>query len=91
MKIGITGLPRTGKTIVFRLLTREHAHPSKGTEPSLGTAKVVERRLDRLAEIFHPKKVTSPIAEILDFPPSPQAESVAKQRDPCSPPSARWT
>ncbi len=69
MKIGITGLPRTGKTIVFRLLTREHAHPSKGTEPSLGTAKVVERRLDRLAEIFHPKKVTSPTAEILDFPP----------------------
>lgn len=68
MRIGITGLPCTGKTIVFRLLTREHAHPSKGMEASLGTAKVVERRLDRLAEIFHPKKVTSHTAEILDFP-----------------------
>ena len=68
MKIGIAGLPRTGKTIVFRLLTGEHAHVSKGTEPSLGTAKVVEPRLDRLAEIFHPKKVTAPVAECFDFP-----------------------
>lgn len=68
MKIGIAGLPRTGKTIVFHLLTGEHVHVSKGTEPSLGTAKVAEPRLDRLAEIFHPKKVTAPVAECFDFP-----------------------
>lgn len=68
MKIGIAGLPRTGKTIVFRLLTGEHAHVAKGTEPSVGTAKLVEPRLDRLAEIFHPKKLTAPTAECLDFP-----------------------
>ena len=71
MKIGIAGLPLTGKTIVFRLLAAEHVHPSKGAEPGLGTATVVESRLNRLAEIFHPKKVTAPTAECLDFPGLP--------------------
>lgn len=68
MKIGICGLPRTGKTTLFHLLTGEHAAATKSPGPALGIAKVAEPRLDRLAAIFHPKKVTPVTVECLDFP-----------------------
>ncbi|MFQ5881912.1 MAG: DUF933 domain-containing protein [Candidatus Methylomirabilales bacterium] len=68
MRIGIAGLPRAGKSTVFRLLTGDHAPLTKGTEPAVGMAKVREPRLDRLAQIFHPKKLTPVVAECLDFP-----------------------
>lgn len=68
MRIGISGLPRCGKTTVFHLLVGEHTSTTKGLGPSVGTAKIAEPRLDRLAEIFHPKKVTPVTAECLDFP-----------------------
>ncbi|MFQ5848422.1 MAG: DUF933 domain-containing protein [Candidatus Methylomirabilales bacterium] len=73
MQIGITGLPRAGKSTVFHLLTGEHAAPTKAPGPTVGIAKVTEHRLDRLAEIFHPKKVTPVTAECLDFPPLTRA------------------
>ncbi len=68
MRIGITGLPRTGKSTVFHLLVGEHASVTKGVGPAVGTAKIAEPRLDHLAAIFHPKKVTPVTADCLDFP-----------------------
>ena len=68
MKIGIAGLPRTGKTTVFHLLIGEHASVTKAPGPGVGIAKVTDRRLGRLAEIFRPKKVTPVTVECLDFP-----------------------
>jgi ribosome-binding ATPase len=68
MRIGICGLPRVGKTTVFHLLTGEHAAATKVPGPAIGIAKVAEPRLDRLAAIFRPKKVTPVTVECLDFP-----------------------
>ncbi len=68
MRIGITGLPHAGKTTVFHLLTGEHASVTKAPGPAIGIARVAEPRLDRLAAIFHPKKVTPISVECLDFP-----------------------
>lgn len=68
MRIGICGLPRVGKTTVFHLLTGEHTAATKPPGPALGIAKVAEPRLDRLAAIFRPKKVTPVTVECLDFP-----------------------
>jgi GTP-binding protein YchF len=68
MRIGIAGLSRSGKTTVFHLLIGEHASVTKAPGPAIGIAKVTEPRLERLAAIFHPKKVTPVTVECLDFP-----------------------
>ncbi len=69
MRIGIIGLPRAGKSTVFSLLTGQSPLPAKGQAQTVGIAKVLEPRLDRLANIFHPKKITPVTLEVLDFPP----------------------
>ena len=56
------GLPGSGKTTVFNALTGAHADTggfSGGrAAPNMGVVKVPDERLDRLAELFHPKKTT---------------------------------
>jgi ribosome-binding ATPase len=61
MQVTIVGLPGSGKTTVFNALTGVHAETgfSGGrAAPNLAVVKVPDDRLDRLAELFHPKKVT---------------------------------
>ncbi len=66
MRIGIIGLPQSGKSTLFRLLT--HAGDA-GHEAGVGIVKVPDPRLDFLATIFKPKKVTPATIEFVDFPP----------------------
>src|SRR2546422_3743974 len=69
MKTGIIGLPQVGKTSLFRTLTKahlsEHAY-SNPREAHVGIAKVPDDRLDRLAALFHPKKLTHASVEYVD-------------------------
>src|SRR5437016_8632551 len=69
MKTGIIGLPQVGKTSLFRILTKtqfsEHAY-SNPREAHVGIAKVPDDRLDRLAALFHPKKLTHASVEYVD-------------------------
>jgi ribosome-binding ATPase len=69
MKTGIIGLPQAGKTSLFRILTKahlpEHA-PSSFREAHTGMAKVPDERLDRLAAIYQPKKLTHASVEYVD-------------------------
>src|SRR5437867_819226 len=69
MKTGIIGLPQVGKTSLFRILTKtqfsEHAY-SNPREAHVGIAKVPDDRLDRLAALFHPKKLTHAAVEYVD-------------------------
>jgi GTP-binding protein YchF len=61
MQVTIVGLPGSGKTTVFNALTGVQAETgfSGGrAAPNLAVVKVPDDRLDRLAELFHPKKVT---------------------------------
>lgn len=68
MRIGLFGFPMTGKTTLFHLLTgvepSPHAHRGEG---QIGSTKVPESRLDRLAEMYKPKKVTPATVEYLDL------------------------
>jgi GTP-binding protein YchF len=59
MQIAIVGLAGSGKTTVFNTLTRGHAQTGGygGMDLHVGTVKVPDERLDRLAEIFKPKKI----------------------------------
>lgn len=58
MRIGIIGLPASGKSTVYRLLT--HGQPSHQAgqlgEASIAVVKVPDPRLERLALMFKPKK-----------------------------------
>jgi GTP-binding protein YchF len=60
MHIGIIGLPNSGKTAVFNALTGQARPTSAVTatklEISTGTVDVPDPRVDRLAEIFKPRK-----------------------------------
>src|SRR5947199_9672638 len=69
MKTGIIGLPQVGKTSLFRILTKAHLSEhtySNPREAHVGIAKVPDDRLDRLAALFKPKKLTHASVEYVD-------------------------
>jgi GTP-binding protein YchF len=79
MKTAIVGLPMVGKTSLFTILTGVHEATRVGSmEARVGIAKVPDARLDALARLFEPPKITHATVEYLDFP------SISKEalRDP---------
>src|SRR5579871_3256096 len=79
MKNAIIGLPMTGKTSLFTILTGVHQETRIGsTAVRTGIAKVPDPRLDALARIFEPPKITSATVEYADMP----AVSKESLRDP---------
>src|SRR3954453_529354 len=73
MQIAIVGLAGSGKTTVFNTLTRGHAETGGfgGMELHVGVVKVPDARLDRLAEIFKPKKIVRADVTYVDLPAPP--------------------
>jgi GTP-binding protein YchF len=67
MKTAIIGLPMTGKTSLFTILTGVREEARIGTMSTrMGVAKVPDARLDELAKVFEPKKVTHAVVEYVD-------------------------
>ena len=69
MKTGIIGLPQVGKTSLFKILTKaDISAPSFANprEAHLGVARVPDDRLDRLAQLFNPKKLIHVSVEYVD-------------------------
>src|SRR5215213_461905 len=73
MQIAIVGLAGSGKTTVFNTLTRGHAETGGfgGLELHVGAVKVPDERLERLAQIFKPKKVVQADVTYVDLPAPP--------------------
>ncbi|MBI4379925.1 MAG: redox-regulated ATPase YchF [candidate division NC10 bacterium] len=71
MRIAIIGLPASGKTTVYRLLTHGQPRQQAGrmSEASIAVVRVPDPRLDRLVSLFKPKKVTPASMEFLDLAP----------------------
>lgn len=72
MKLGIIGLPRSGKSTVFRALLGG-SDPGSGSkkspnDPTIGVVKVEDERLDYLTIKHNPKKTTHVHVEYLDMP-----------------------
>jgi ribosome-binding ATPase len=71
MKIGIVGLPFSGKTTLFNALTGAAADPAAMTggkrDAQHAIVKVPDERLDRLDDIFQPKKKTPATIEYIDI------------------------
>ena len=71
MKLGIVGLPNVGKSTLFNAITRAGAevanYPFCTIEPNVGVVAVPDPRVDRLAQIFHPKKTIYATIEFSDI------------------------
>ncbi len=69
MRTGIIGLPQSGKTSLFKILTHSHAAVGFGAHQThIGVARVPDRRVDELAKALQPKKTTYATVEYLDVP-----------------------
>jgi GTP-binding protein YchF len=71
MKLGILGPPQSGKTTLFAALTRGQAlsGSARGEAVHLGSVKVPDARLDRLRDLYQPKKFTPAKVDYVDAPP----------------------
>jgi hypothetical protein len=61
MKIGLVGLPGCGKSTVFGALTGiavETGYGSRSDKANIGVVKVPDERVDALARLYDPKKIT---------------------------------
>ena len=71
MKLGVVGLPNVGKSTLFNAITNAGAqaenYPFCTIEPNTGVVLVPDHRLDVLAEMYHPKKVTPATIEFVDI------------------------
>src|SRR6185503_17851962 len=71
MKIGLVGLPKSGKTTLFNLLTGASVATSRydagRSEMHTGVARVPDPRVDRLSALFKPKKTTYATFEVVDL------------------------
>ena len=71
MDLGIIGAARSGKSSLFNAVTRGSAAVgaySSTNEPNVGTVRVPDIRVDELARIFSPKRVTYAEIRWVDYP-----------------------
>jgi ribosome-binding ATPase len=68
MRAGIVGFSGSGKSTLFHLLTGARPDPGKIHSGQVGIATLSDPRLDHLAILHKPKKVTSATVEFLDTP-----------------------
>src|SRR6202521_5448160 len=67
MQTGIIGLPQSGKTTLYRILTRAHLDEKAARAAThVGVARVPEPRIDQLAKLYQPKKTTYATVEYVD-------------------------
>jgi len=71
MKLGIVGLPNVGKSTLFNAITKAGAesanYPFCTIDPNIGVVNVPDERLEKLAEMYKPKKVTPTTIEFVDI------------------------
>jgi ribosome-binding ATPase len=85
LRVGIVGLPNSGKTTLFNALTRAGAQVTAYSEvtqkPNLGMAVIADDRLDRLAEAIGSKKVTPAAIRVVDVPGRAEIPGELRQAD----------
>lgn len=71
MKLGLIGLPKSGKTTIFNALTRSNAevadYSSGKVEPNIAVVDVEDPRVATLSEMYQPKKTIYATIDFMDF------------------------
>ena len=71
MKLGVVGLPNVGKSTLFNAITQAGAqaanYPFCTIEPNMGVVAVPDERLDVLAKMYSPEKITPTAIEFVDI------------------------
>jgi ribosome-binding ATPase len=84
LTIGIIGLPQSGKTTLFNALTKADApiggYATSTVQANLAVVPVPDPRLQPLADIFNPRKVTPTTVEFIDVAGMGQAASAGKEK-----------
>lgn len=69
--VGIIGLPNTGKSTLFKALTKKQVaiadYPFTTIEPNVGTVAVPDERLEKISQIVKPEKTTKTVIEFIDI------------------------
>jgi ribosome-binding ATPase YchF (GTP1/OBG family) len=85
LRVGIVGLPNSGKTTLFNALTHAGAqvtaYADVAQKPNLGMAVIADGRLDQLAEVVGSKKVTPAAIRVVDVPGRAEIPGELRQAD----------
>jgi GTP-binding protein YchF len=79
MKLGIIGLPQSGKSTIFEALTHNFAATTHKGENRIGTIKVPDERIDRLSRMYTPQKTI--YAQVEYFLPGLKGQGPDKAQD----------
>ncbi len=83
LTVGIIGLPQSGKTSLFNALTKAGAqvsgYPTSTVQANMAVVQVPDERLEVLADIFQPKKVTYATVEFADVAGIGQASEMDRR------------
>lgn len=84
LTIGIIGLPQSGKTTLFNALTKAGApisgYATSTVQANIAVVQVPDARLQPLADIFRPRKVTPTTVEFVDVAGMGQAAQAHKEK-----------
>jgi len=68
LSCGLIGLPSCGKTVIFNAITAAGVSSYNGFEMNQAVVNIPDQRIDKLVEMYHPRKVVTAVLEVVDIP-----------------------